>query len=243
RVPTGVINDEAIAADMRENLVGVIYCAYASLAVNEPLEYTGFIPVPYGDNPTGVWPASITMVQGTFCVTDACQYPEAILRWIDWQYSEEGNLMYNYGKEGETFELSADGSWSWLNIPEGMTATEYQNTFSIQGMHYFPGIYSSWALEHSALEEDKITLRNREQLLPITKKTIGEFSYTTEENDRVSVILTELNTHIDSYEAKVLAGENDLEATWQKFQDQLIDIGIEEYISITQGALDRFYGN
>ena len=243
RVPTGVINDEAIAADMRDNLVGVIYCAYASLAVNEPLEYTGFIPVPYGDNPTGVWPASITMVQGTFCVTDVCQYPEAILRWIDWQYSEEGNIMYNYGKEGETFELSADGSWSWLNIPEGMTATEYQNTFSIQGMHYYPGIYSSWALEHSALEEDKITLRNREQLLPITKKTIGEFSYTTEENDRVSVISTELNTHIDSYEAKVLAGENDLEATWQKFQDQLIAIGIEEYISVTQGALDRFYGN
>lgn len=243
RVPTGVINDEAIAADMRDNLVGVIYCAYASLAVNEPLEYTGFIPVPYGDNPTGVWPASITMVQGTFCVTDVCQYPEAILRWIDWQYSEEGQILYNYGKEGETFELSADGSWSWLNIPEGMTATEYQNTFSIQGMHYYPGIYSSWALEHSALEEDKITLRNREQLLPITKKTIGEFSYTTEENDRVSVISTELNTHIDSYEAKVLAGENDLEATWQKFQDQLIAIGIEEYISVTQGALDRFYGN
>lgn len=150
--------------------------------------------------------------------------------------------MYNYGKEGETFELDENGYWSWINIPEGMTATEYQNTFSIQGMHYYPGIYSAWGLAHSSSEADQITLRNREQLLPITVKTISEYNYTSEESDQISVIATELATYIDNYEAKVLAGEIDLEATWQEFQDQLITVGIEKLIDVTQGAVDRFYG-
>ncbi len=242
RVPTGAINDERILADMQKNIVGMLYTAYAALAVSAPEQYVGFVPVPYGDNATGVWPGSLTMVQGTFAVTDKCEYPEAILRWVDWQYSEAGQVMYYYGVEGETYELDETGTWHYINVPEGMSEVDYQNTFSIQGMHYYPGIYSYWATEHSSDPNDKQAQANRDALLPITVKTICEYSLTADEIEEISIASTDISNYIANCEAKFIAGELDVEKDWDEFLATLNAMGLEKVISVTQDAVDRFYG-
>jgi putative aldouronate transport system substrate-binding protein len=96
---------------MKVGKVGMIYTAHTDW-LDEAVadQMTGFMPFAYGDNATGVWPQSITLVQGTFCITDKCEYPEAMLRWVDYWYTEEGQIMMWNGIEGETFEIGADNA-------------------------------------------------------------------------------------------------------------------------------------
>src|SRR5699024_1428372 len=50
-----------------------------------------------------------TGTKSGFVITDKCEYPEAAVRWIDYFYGEEGTRMFYMGKEGETYEKTADG--------------------------------------------------------------------------------------------------------------------------------------
>lgn len=244
RMPTSKINDEKIIADMYDGKVGMFYAAHLYAFPPEIAEqYMGFVPFGYGGSDKGVWPGPITCVQGTFCITDKCKFPRAMMRWIDYYgYTEEGSLMMDIGKEGETFEIAADGSIAEINRPEGMTSDEYRNTWCLQGYHYYPGFYNDFMMRHSKDPIVKIVREAREALVPITIKAISDYNLTTEESEEISVISTELSDYITTSEVKFIIGEMDVERDWDAFQNELIKIGIEKDREVRQRAVDRFYG-
>ncbi len=55
-----------------------------------------------------------------FLITTACKNPEAALAWLDYINSEEGMRLCEYGIEGDTYEMNADGQprlkEEWLTI-------------------------------------------------------------------------------------------------------------------------------
>jgi len=243
RTPTSTIGDEKIEADMKAGLVGMLYTA--SITWMDPElapQFTGFVPVPYGDNATGVWPRGGTIREGTFAITDKCKYPRAMMRWINYfGYTEEGSHYMDLGKEGETWKMENDVAVE-INRPEGMTAEEYINTWSIQGMHYYPGFYNDFKSRHTDDPILKEVIKAREQLKPITVNHICDYSLTAEESEAVSVIATELESYIVNSEAKFIMGEMSVEKDWDKYQQTLKDIGIEKNREVIQAAVNRFYG-
>ena len=60
-------------------------------------------------------------------ISTACQEPEIAVQWMDYRYTEEGATLANWGVEGVTYELDANGNKQYtdliVNNPEGMTAT------------------------------------------------------------------------------------------------------------------------
>ena len=44
-----------------------------------------------------------------YSVSSGCEDPELVARWADYIYSEEGQILSNYGVEGETFEYDESG--------------------------------------------------------------------------------------------------------------------------------------
>ena len=46
---------------------------------------------------------------GTFVITDACDDPEALIKWGDFFYSPEGTTFAAYGTEGEPYTLDENG--------------------------------------------------------------------------------------------------------------------------------------
>lgn len=244
RTPTSTIGDQKIEADMKAGLVGMIYTAAITWMDPELApQFTGFIPVPYGDNATGVWPAGGLLVEGTFAITDKCQYPKAMMRWVNYfGYTQEGILMMSIGKEGETYKLENDVIVD-INLPEGMDRNEWVNTWTIQGMHYFPGYYDDYTLRHTADPIVKEVVKAREQLVPITKRHIAPYSLTSEEAEEVSVIQTEISNYIVNSEAKFIMGDMTVEKDWDTYQKTLKDMGLDKWGEVVQAALTRFYNN
>jgi len=243
RVPGSTVNDERIIADATQGRIGCLYTAnYTTFGESGP-EYIGLNVVPYGDAKTGVWPAGSVLVQGTFAITDKCEYPEALLRFIDYYYTDEGQVLYNYGKEGETFKLNDDGSWEYLLPAEYSSGEDFRNTFSIQGMHYYPGIYSPWGQEHDTAPEVQNILKARAALVPITVKTICDYTTTQEEKDERATIHTDIREYVRNCLAKFVVGEMSIEGDWDEFQSTIEAMGLQTWIKVVQQAVDRFYAS
>lgn len=58
----------------------------------------------------GIAWTQLTNYASMYCLSAKTKYPDRLLSFMDWCYSEEGLLVNTYGKEGETYELDKDGN-------------------------------------------------------------------------------------------------------------------------------------
>ena len=60
----------------------------------------------------------LSISDGNFCITDTCKNPEAAMRWVDFFYSEIGDLASQYGAdEGKDWVLNPEGKFGLNGEP------------------------------------------------------------------------------------------------------------------------------
>ena len=57
------------------------------------------------------------------CITTVNEYPELTTQYLDYGYSEEGKILHNFGKEGETFTL-VNGKPTYTDLILNLTFVE-----------------------------------------------------------------------------------------------------------------------
>ncbi len=70
------------------------------------------------------------LIRGTFAVTSACTDVEAMLRWVDYLYSEEGSTLESVGKKGVDYVVDGDGSWRLTEAASSDTYHTVSDTIS-----------------------------------------------------------------------------------------------------------------
>ncbi|MBQ3049153.1 MAG: hypothetical protein IJC94_04270, partial [Oscillospiraceae bacterium] len=203
-----------------------------------------FIPVPYnGQDP--VWFKAGVGNHGVMTVTDACENVEALLRYIDFYYGEEGATQFSYGKEGYSYLMKDDGTWETIfDESQYENWTEFQNTFSIQGNFYFPtAYYPAWDAA-DARPAQANSVKARQALLPYARAAIPPVTLTTEQSEEISVISTDLANWKDTQIVEFVIGDKDPtdDAQWQEYIDGYYARGVETFIEVYQEAFDAYYG-
>ncbi len=76
------------------------------------------------DEPT--IPMSSGISVGAFAITDKAEHPEAAIRWVDYLFSEEGNILLNVGAEGEFWEWEDEANQirRQNEVPEQFNSSE-----------------------------------------------------------------------------------------------------------------------
>lgn len=60
-------------------------------------------------NKEGMMWTQLTNYASQYCLSAKAQYPDRLLEFMDWCYSEEAMLINTYGKQGETYEVDEEG--------------------------------------------------------------------------------------------------------------------------------------
>lgn len=69
----------------------------------------------------------------------------------------------------------------------------------------------------------------------------GLMSYTAEEGEERSALVTDLSTLVTEFTCKVIMGETELnDDSWNTFQRQLSQMNIERVVEITQASYSRY---
>lgn len=223
-------------------------------------EFKGLSPLTSDLNQTKMWPAqsACRLSWGTCVVTDKCQYPEAIVRLIDWFYTVDGSRAVRAGCEYGTWKDEQGVEYGWeIVTPADQTADGHL----IAKLHM--GDYSSYwacrlgeigptnlpfnstdAVNDIIIAGDKMNLWLYNQVMDsgvVAARTFSlpQLSFTDDESTRKSVYL-DLTNYVDNMESKFIKGALDIDANWEDFQEQLQKYDVNGMCEIYQAALDRY---
>lgn len=206
----------------------------------EGMVYTGMAALqgPDGQNHFGL--DAQTVKFPSYYISTQCEDVELAVRWNDFWYSDQGILITNYGKEDQSFVYDSNGEPQWTefvtNNPDGLTQGVVRQAYlmyTVHGICVNDNEINMLTDDAKAAVELWTTSSDRACLMPTV-------SYTAEESTERARLLSDINTYNDEVQLKMVIGDLDIEEYWDTYQETLTSLGIDQVLSITQDALDRF---
>lgn len=245
------LDDTGVRTKALNNEVGASVTSTAQLSnwiADAKAEGTGaeWIGVPYPVETKGsvVHAIQAEDMVSPYCavVSTACpeEKLETALRWLDYGFTEEGFLYWNYGEEGKTYTME-DGEPKFTSLimeaPEGISSAldKYCGTqWTCIGVQALNMVRQKNAKESIAAVDTWIANTDYQNYL-----YPAGVSMTTEEANEYSTVFNALNTYVSEMSLKYLVGEEALDG-YDQFVKKLQDMGLERIIDIKQTAYDRF---
>ncbi len=191
------------------------------------------------------------------------EYPEALVRLVDYFYTDEGATAAIEGYEGIDWnyvtvpDISFDYQIRERVCPEGYSSSEeyrYQKATANEAFNVFgcgPGY--QYELMKLATEDDlQVLLPDYGWLVLVEEghrrvdqviETFPVLVYTPEEAERRATIFTDIDSYLGTMRTQFITGEADIETQWDEHVATVKSMGLDELLSIEQAAYDRMYGD
>lgn len=171
---------------------------------------------------------------------------DLIVSLVDYIFSEEGNILFNYGVEGEAHVLDENGQPVWsdlvMNYSGGTTTAAFLYATATP-TEYLPGSY----------DDGKFSYSYTEAMLAaddyINHSSTGEYDFPLGAENRISSedsvtaanLASDINTYISETVLSWIHGETELtEESWQAYVDNCYTMGMQDILDIYQAAYDDF---
>lgn len=163
------------------------------------------------------------------------------LKWLNYGYTEEGIMYFNYGTEGVSYTVDANGVVQYTDIvtkdPDGLS----------EGLAKYTGVASpsmaTVLLDHiMEIKNDEATLQARAMWTSNTtcnEHLVPAISYTEEENLIINDKGNAINQRISEMALRFVLGEESL-SNFDAFVTELYDMGLQEMLDIRQAAYERY---
>ncbi len=177
-------------------------------------------------------------------ITANCKDPVGAVKWLDFLYSEEGEILKNFGVEGITYEV-IDGEYVYtdliLNNPDGLSISEAMS-MNFRATAPAPGFNQNegYLKQYYQLPEQKAALELWSTYTEEASKTIVPvLMHTKAESEELQKITSEMNSYVDEMVIKFIKGEESFD-NYDTFKATLIEMGVQRYVEIKQAAYDRY---
>ena len=190
---------------------------------------------PHGDDIMSCYLPQSQM-PGQFVITKNNKYPEATMRWVDYfMDGGEGTIFYYYGIEGNGYDLDENGHMDNSNYNKQATGKQYTFQGSYPVWYWTADVYNFSIKNPEAEELYDNDLKKLYETKP--DSVWGEFAWTSEEADEMSILQTDIHGYIEEVKAKLITGEMSFDE-WDTIQTKIKNMGLDRYIEIyTQAAL------
>jgi putative aldouronate transport system substrate-binding protein len=168
---------------------------------------------------------------------------ERVLRTLDYGYSPEGILYWNFGTKGVSWDYDTEGKVVFLPLvtddPDGLGVASGKYSGAVG----YGTCVQTTRLIHirnvpEAVEANDIWYYSNQDVTASYTIPPG-VSYTTEESTRRAELSNVLGTYANEMRLKFLTGQEPLSG-FDTFVNQLNQLGLPELIQVTQGAYDRY---
>ncbi|PLT44456.1 hypothetical protein B8V81_2887 [Paenibacillus pasadenensis] len=239
------VKAEEIDAKGAEGLLGVVDNV-DPVAIYNQQGYVG-LPVlegPHGDRMYTYLGAPLGNI-GMFALTDKAEHPEAMIRWMDYFYGDEGIRNFFMGWKDETYVENADGSVDYTedikNNKDGLSLDQAVSQYLIWPGGYYPGFVTHKYFKGA--EGLPTSVENSKKADPYTlqaDQVWPGFNFAQEEQEEMGTLGTDIQTYVDEMRDKfILNGTGE----WDAYVSTLESMGLKRYIEIYQSALDRTIGS
>jgi putative aldouronate transport system substrate-binding protein len=173
-------------------------------------------------------------------ITTKAKNPEQIVKWLDFAYSEQGHMLFNFGVEGLAYTM-VNGYPKYtdliMNNPNKLTINQamgahFRSSFGgpfVQDKRYFE--------QYAALPEQRVAVEQWSKAK--NEMRIPPTTLTANESELFSKIMSDVNTYTDEMMVKFIIGAEPID-NFDQYVKTIKAFGIDTAIAFQQRALDRY---
>ena len=204
------------------------------------------VPVKYpvlnkGDRPFYGHRINSYNISGSASITTQCKNIEAAAKVLDYGYSDQGRMVFNFGIEGESYEM-IDGYPTYTEL---MTNNPNGKSFSdMLGFYAAPNGTVPTIKDRRYMEQFS-ALPAQKQSLEIWSETDAEqhllppVYLTAEESTEVAAIKTDLESYVDTMTLKFITGIEPM-SNYDTFLAEVKKLKADRYAEIYNQAYERY---
>ena len=215
-----------------------------------------FVALPPLKGPEGValTKMGVYAPQANAVVTKYCEHPLAAFRLLDFMLSEEASLFSRYGVEGVDWKR-ADSSTACLFgdlgyeakilpiLPYGVSQNSHWNQYNCSFRS--SDITNTMAWDGNELDGEYFkakALKAYEGKGPKEVFDTGMMLLNFDEQKEFDGLSTDINTFAKEQIALFVSGDQDIDDSWDSFQNSLKNLKIDRYLELLQKGYDVFIG-
>lgn len=244
-------NDQTMYAKGKEGRFGVLTTSPSRVAALDKIsDYLVLPPLTSPVNSVQMTEYIPGVSTGTFALSSACKYPEAMVRWVDTFYRDEKDMIN--GISGLSLWLGdKDVHWDYADSGKTRFKRLISNPdLSIEeylAKKVSPGtlagvpanVVSNMVEDGNAFLQLKAS-ESSTKYFPFMKESYPDLvRYTKDEMDRIATLENDLNTYVNLMEAKFITGDESFDK-WNNFIDAMKKMKVDELMTIKQTAYDRW---
>lgn len=214
----------------------------------KPNDTYDLVGAPYSslskDKPNSVVPGYLPFQGKGVAVTSSCKNIPLAMRFLDYGYSEDGHMLYNFGIEGESYTM-IDGKPTYTDKiyknENGYTPAQAMAMYFLaasgggpfaQDKDYIVGYYNT-PQQQGAL---KAWQQNLELSLP---KILPAVFPTQEESEESAVIMTEIEKYVEEMTVRFITGVEPM-SNYEAYLERLDNLKLDRALELKQASYDRY---
>jgi len=168
---------------------------------------------------------------------------ELVMRALDYAYTDDGNLYWNFGKKGLSWDYGPDGKPAYLplvtNDPDGLN-----NAIDKYGGSTWSGnCIQATALLYMKNTKQAIDANDLwfypNQAITFPDKLPNGMTLTAQESTRAAELKGAISTYVNEMSVKFMTGQENF-GNWDNYIAQVNAYGLPELLQIYQAAYDRY---
>ena len=174
-------------------------------------------------------------------ITKNCKNLELACRFLDYGFSEKGHMLYNFGIEGESYNM-VDGKPVFTDI---ITKNSDGKTFAEAAAMYSMGMYSGIFVHDPEYVRQSLTYPQQEKAYEVwsesnmSKHLMPPVTLSNEEQAEFADIMNNVTTYAAEARVNFITGKQSL-SEWDSYMNKLNEYQVNKAIEIKQAAYDRY---
>ncbi|MBP1966472.1 extracellular solute-binding protein [Paenibacillus aceris] len=178
---------------------------------------------------------------GIVAITSKAKDPELATRLLDYGYSEEGRMFFNFGTEGVSYKMENDYpkyTDLLMKNPDKLAPAQAMSM-------YVRGSYNGPFIQDKRYAEQFFTMPSQRDAVNVWKKTDADkyslppLTPTPEESSEYAKIMNDINTLVDEMTLKIILG-NEPASQYESYIAKMKSLNLDRAIAIQKAALERY---
>ncbi|WP_339257744.1 ABC transporter substrate-binding protein [Paenibacillus sp. FSL R5-0749] len=163
-----------------------------------------------------------------------------IVQWMDYNYSEEGSDLFNFGIENDSYVRDGDGVKFTDTIIDNANGLTYDQALASYALSIMDGpINQDSRYLDALLFDDGQRAANAEWMKASSALTLPPIRLSTEEVTTSTSIMSQVNTYLNETMTAIISGQKPI-TEFDKMTDTIKSMDIERAIEVHQAAYDRY---
>ncbi|WP_433922072.1 ABC transporter substrate-binding protein [Paenibacillus taichungensis] len=163
-----------------------------------------------------------------------------IVQWMDYNYSEEGSNLFNFGIENDSYVRDGEGvkfTDTIIDNPNGLTYDQALASYALSIMDG-PINQDSRYLD-ALLFDDGQRAANAEWMKASSALTLPPIRLSTDEVSTSTSIMSQVNTYLNETMTAIISGQKPI-TEFDTMAETIKSMGIDRAIEVHQAAYDRY---